>query len=1087
MHDTVNGESCRPVHLVEPRSSPAERRTGLTQRLAYLQRAAGNRAVVGLLRKQQYTGPAEQSVAQCCGGETHVGCPCADNEGQPPPAVAVQRDAGRVIEESTRAVLQEKGGGGTVPGDAGGCNARPVQGLVQAKLVVGAADDRFEREADSVVDSVVRGRRVEVEQDFEDTRRADGGDAETDGQDQGEVEPKRLTASTPPEATPIVQRPLESDGAAGSPLPADGRAKMEHAFETSFAAVPTHSDPGASELTRGIGAEAFTHDPDTYFDASRWDAHRDTGRRLLAPEVTHRIPQGEVRSPGSRAARPDPQASPVRVSPITPVVQRQPGHDKPPAEEDQPTAKDRRVAVILFNKVNKEIGAIVVTNPDNVLPGLAAGVYQATLTSKTLTVEGQPPEKIDSWDDVSKKLLKQASSFIVTVTDSSRKIKPGDEKSDSVPATGPATGKPGKGESGGPSRSGSKYGHLGGFHLPAPLAKVLDAMVDEETMAIVQLLLELKELFENGAEFKQLLTNEEKLLDVALGLDTSQLFDSVEKWAMAPPRKRVKAPSGKLAGVATKLLHVIDVLRSILGPVFRARTGFIAALELVALALEEVPLLEDVLGASPEERQKPDFQQLLNNVVDDLSRLAQEAFAGARKKVELVAANLTEGNLVTREEIARALTEALVDAAPLPYKAYTMVATKLGLTDAISDEVIAPALPQDGIDVINDLIKSVLKTVAPLIKAVTAGIDEVLAGIEAEVKTSLGPELKALLVQRTPLDGPAGVQPHSAGHIKTRLAASSSRPLTPKRQQAIEHELGQPVGDIRVHTDAAAASETEDLRAKAATIGRDAYSGPGRWAPGSPEGLHPLAPEVAHVSQQGNGGSPAQVQRIPKDATKKLGQSVTAKALGLVSGLVKPSAETLKRGTQIKVEVDQLIGKKVMSQTNPTLPADAYTYIQDKKTGALIGIRRRLKFMNVPGVRKLKINSGRITESLIEKLDPIKLWKKAERAKLARALGCSSGEEAHHVVSLELFGIAGIGGHPVANAAVAAGFVISGPSNGICLSEKVHGGSHPNYTGRVRKSLDAYIGLSAPEQLAGCRKVAAGYLYRLRNRTEKLD
>jgi hypothetical protein len=52
---------------------------------------------------------------------------------------------------------------------------------VQAKLVIGPADDRFEREADSVADSVVRGRHAVVEQNLEDIHGAERSeDTETD-------------------------------------------------------------------------------------------------------------------------------------------------------------------------------------------------------------------------------------------------------------------------------------------------------------------------------------------------------------------------------------------------------------------------------------------------------------------------------------------------------------------------------------------------------------------------------------------------------------------------------------------------------------------------------------------------------------------------------------------------------------------------------------------------------------------------------------------------------------------------------------------------------------------------------------------
>ncbi len=114
-------------------------------------------------------------------------------------------------------------------------------------------------------------------------------------------------------------------------------------------------------------------------------------------------------------------------------------------------------------------------------------------------------------------------------------------------------------------------------------------------------------------------------------------------------------------------------------------------------------------------------------------------------------------------------------------------------------------------------------------------------------------------------------------------------------------------------------------------------------------------------------------------------------------------------------------------------------------------------------------------------------WKKSQRAKLRRALGCRAEEQAHHVIPLELWGPLGIGGHSVVAAAVRGGFAFNGGENGICLTEDVHEGPHPNYTARVGRQLDAFRGLPPVEQLAGARKVAAYQHRKLAAREEKLD
>jgi hypothetical protein len=87
-------------------------------------------------------------------------------------------------------------------------------------------------------------------------------------------------------------------------------------------------------------------------------------------------------------------------------------------------------------------------------------------------------------------------------------------------------------------------------------------------------------------------------------------------------------------------------------------------------------------------------------------------------------------------------------------------------------------------------------------------------------------------------------------------AVQSMLPPTPGESldHEVQHQLGeqfdQDFGQVRVHTDAAAASAAEALGTSAYTAGRDIYFARGRYAPESPEGRRLLAHELAHVVQQ---------------------------------------------------------------------------------------------------------------------------------------------------------------------------------------------------------------------------------------------
>jgi hypothetical protein len=72
--------------------------------------------------------------------------------------------------------------------------------------------------------------------------------------------------------------------------------------------------------------------------------------------------------------------------------------------------------------------------------------------------------------------------------------------------------------------------------------------------------------------------------------------------------------------------------------------------------------------------------------------------------------------------------------------------------------------------------------------------------------------------------------------------------------------FGQNLGDVRIHSDGAAAQSAQEIGARAYTSGRDIVFGPGQYAPQTPAGQRLLAHELTHVAQQAAGRTAA-VQR----------------------------------------------------------------------------------------------------------------------------------------------------------------------------------------------------------------------------------
>ena len=87
-------------------------------------------------------------------------------------------------------------------------------------------------------------------------------------------------------------------------------------------------------------------------------------------------------------------------------------------------------------------------------------------------------------------------------------------------------------------------------------------------------------------------------------------------------------------------------------------------------------------------------------------------------------------------------------------------------------------------------------------------------------------------------------------------SASVGRPLDERTRGDLESQFNADLSSVRVHTDTPAAAAAETLGADAFTTGSDIYFAEGRYAPGTRDGQHLLAHEVAHTVQQSDGRMP---------------------------------------------------------------------------------------------------------------------------------------------------------------------------------------------------------------------------------------
>lgn len=170
----------------------------------------------------------------------------------------------------------------------GGC-PRCRAAAIQPKLSIGIPGDAFEREADAVADKVAAGgavagiRTVGTEPVLE----RQTGD-EDEAEELLQTKPVGLTASAD---MSTLDQQIGAIRGGGQPLSPPLRGMFEPRFGHDFSAVRVHNGATAAQLTRAVGARAFTIGRDIVFGNGEYAPESDQGRHLLAHELTHVVQQ----------------------------------------------------------------------------------------------------------------------------------------------------------------------------------------------------------------------------------------------------------------------------------------------------------------------------------------------------------------------------------------------------------------------------------------------------------------------------------------------------------------------------------------------------------------------------------------------------------------------------------------------------------------------------------------------------------------------------------------------------------------------------------------------------------------------------
>ncbi|MDO7174056.1 DUF4157 domain-containing protein [Mariniflexile sp. AS56] len=105
-------------------------------------------------------------------------------------------------------------------------------------------------------------------------------------------------SNKPSGSGPSLESRLKQSKGGGIKMDAKTRQQMESRFGTHFGNIRIHTDANAIQMSKELGAQAFTHGNDIYFNKGKYNPNSKEGQHLLAHELTHTIQQkgGKIKS-----------------------------------------------------------------------------------------------------------------------------------------------------------------------------------------------------------------------------------------------------------------------------------------------------------------------------------------------------------------------------------------------------------------------------------------------------------------------------------------------------------------------------------------------------------------------------------------------------------------------------------------------------------------------------------------------------------------------------------------------------------------------------------------------------------------------
>jgi serine/threonine protein kinase len=165
--------------------------------------------------------------------------------------------------------------------------------VLQAKMTVRPAGDRYEQEADRIANQVVSQIQPAASQPS--IHAALGQGTQPQRKVSAQIQGSGVDSGIP--VTPHLEASIQQAQGQGQPLSENIQRHMEQALGANLSPVRVHTDGKADHLNRSIQAQAFTTGTDIFFRQGDYNPNSLEGQKLIAHELTHVVQQnGQTQS-----------------------------------------------------------------------------------------------------------------------------------------------------------------------------------------------------------------------------------------------------------------------------------------------------------------------------------------------------------------------------------------------------------------------------------------------------------------------------------------------------------------------------------------------------------------------------------------------------------------------------------------------------------------------------------------------------------------------------------------------------------------------------------------------------------------------